>query len=81
MTKEEREHRKRLGILRKHLGDKYYKTGQYHNAISDSIKAYANSKQEVSNKEIEKAIRETLVIGNKKGIPFAVKRIEKLYER
>lgn len=35
------EHRKRLDILRKHLKSNYYNVGQYHQAISDAMKEYA----------------------------------------
>ena len=38
---EHKEHRKRLKILERHLGDNFYTTGQYHNNISDAMEEYA----------------------------------------
>ena len=42
MTDEATEHRQRLEILEKHLGDKFYETGELHISISDAMEEYSN---------------------------------------
>lgn len=40
MNKESTEHRERLKILEKHLGDDFYMIGNLHNAIGDAMEEY-----------------------------------------
>lgn len=51
MIKEAHKHRDRLKILEAHLGDDFYKTGQYHNNISDAIQSYADQQNKMPSDE------------------------------
>lgn len=41
---EETEHKKRLAMLELHLGSEYYRTGEFHNNISNAMGEYADIK-------------------------------------
>lgn len=44
MNKEAIEHRERLKILEKHIGDYYYMIGNIHSGISDAMEEYHQAK-------------------------------------
>ena len=53
MNKEKIEHRERLKILEKHIGEYYYTIGNIHLGISDAMKEYNQAKLDQLEKENE----------------------------
>ena len=59
------DHRKRLDILQKHLKTNYYNIGQYHQAISDAMKEYAEQVQvNGATTSQDKALHKHIVSGS-----------------
>lgn len=59
----EYEYKEMYKILEKHLKDDFYKTGQYHNKISDSMHEYGSivsAGKESRIKELEEALKKIL---------------------
>ena len=55
MSAEAKEHRERLKILEKHIGEYYYMISNIHNGISDAMESYA---REYHAKEMERKLEE-----------------------
>ena len=85
------EHRDRLAILEKCMGSDFYKTGQYHNAISDAMELYRttpppkapidSTTADVSGQGIKKEFYDYLVSNDKLFYVDEVRAIMKRYDK